>query len=143
MPRKSKFKRKLVIAAILLAIVAALAPWLKRHSEAVQCGNDMVSICFAAQRWAFEHDGQFPADFSFLSNFSPKVLVCPGDTTHKIAKDWASFDPALNSSYEIVHKDLRISNPDGVYLRCKIHHHVGYADDTVFDGHWRRTKTMW
>ena len=141
--RKAQLKKNLAIVALVAAVVACSAPWLKRHGESVQCGNDMVSICFAAQQWAFEHDGHFPSNFTFLSQFSPDILICPGDSTHKAAKDWASFTPTKNSSYEIVNPDLRIDNPDGVYLRCKIHGHVGYANIEVFDGTRRRLKTMW
>jgi len=141
---KTKGKKILAIVGVVAIAAAFILPWLKRHSESVQCGNDMVSICFAAQQWAFEHDGHFPSDFSFLSKFtnSPDVLICPGDKDRQPAKDWASFTPA-NSSYEIVNPNLRINNPDGVFLRCKVHGHLGYVDDTVFDGTRRRTKTMW
>jgi hypothetical protein len=52
---------------------------------------------------------------------------------------WAVFTPA-DSSYEIVTPGLKDGDTNGVFLRCRIHGYLGYADATVFDGVRRRTK---
>jgi hypothetical protein len=69
----------------------------------------------------------------------PKILVCPGDHSRKVAVSRKVFTPA-DSSYEIVAPGLRDGDTNGVFLRCKIHGDVAYADATVFDGVRRRTK---
>ena len=57
------------------------------------------------------------------------------------AANWVTFTPA-DSSYEIVTPGLPDGDTNGVFLRCKIHGHLGYADATVFDGVRRRTKIL-
>ena len=78
-----------------------------------------------------------------MSNYtSPRILVCPGDHSRRLATNWASFTPD-QSSYEIVTLDLVQGDTNGVFLRCKVHRdHVGYADGTVYDGISRRTKVL-
>jgi hypothetical protein len=71
---------------------------------------------------------------------NPIILICPGDHVRKPATNWAAFTPE-NSSFEIVTSNLVDGDPNGVFLRCKIHgDHIGYSDGTVFDGIRRRTK---
>jgi hypothetical protein len=136
--------RVTILAAVLLLVVSALviaAPMAKRKLESVACGNYMASIGCAARLWAGDHDGHLPSDLLSMSNevIAPKILVCPGDHSRQPSASWATFTPA-NSSYEIVTPGLRDGDTNGVFLRCKIHGHLGYADATVFDGVRRRKK---
>jgi hypothetical protein len=133
----------LVVAVVLVGIAIAF-PALKRHEESVQCGNYMASIGCAARLWAEDHDGYLPRDLLSMSNelATPKILICPGDHTRQAATSWATFS-TNTSSYEIVTFGLRDGDTNGVFMRCKIHGHLGYADGTVFDGTRRRTKVMW
>jgi hypothetical protein len=141
-----KKRNILVAAATLVAIIAAIAlvaPLMKRRAESLGCGNYMVSIGCAARLWAEEHGGRFPSDLLSMSNelVAPKILICPGDHSRSRAASWATFTPT-ESSYEIVTPGLQESDTNSVFLRCKIHGHLGYADTTVFDGSRRRTKKI-
>ena len=138
-------KRRIIILTMTLAVVvvalALVAPSAKRKAESVQCGNYMASIGCAARVWAGDHDDHLPSDFLSMSNevIATEILICPGDHSRPPAASWATFTPS-DSSYEIVTPGLRDGDTNGVFLRCKIHGHLGYADATVFDGVRRRTK---
>jgi hypothetical protein len=101
----------------------------------------MVSIGFAARLWADDHEDQLPSDFLSMSNelIITKILICPGDHLRLKAGNWTAFT-SENSSYEIVTPGLRDSDTNGVFLRCKVHGNLGFADGTVFDGARRRLK---
>ena len=131
----------LVFGALALGIKVA-APTLRRHAESMKCGNYIVAVGCVARLWTQDHSGRLPADLRSLSDeqLSPEFLICPGDHTRTAAADWRSFTPA-HSSYEIVTPDLRDGDANGIFIRCKIHGHLGYADATVFDGTRRRTKS--
>ena len=146
---KGKTKLKLWVFLGLAAVVVFMAgttvlPRLRRHGESVSCGNYMAAIGVASRLWANGNNGRAPSNLLSMSNelSSPKVLICPGDHSRKAAASWASFTSA-NSSYEIVNAGLAESDTNTVFLRCKIHGHLGYVDGTVFDGEQRRTKKFW
>jgi len=136
--------RRLIIIAVTLVSLAVLpivAPSARRKEESVRCGNYMASIGCAARLWADDHDNHLPSDLLSMSNevIATKILICPGDHSRPAAASWATFT-AANSSYEIVTPGLRNGDTNGVFLRCKIHGHLGFADATVFDGIRRRSK---
>src|SRR5205809_1020504 len=98
--------RRFISLAALIApaiIVACTAPSAKQRAESIACGNYMCSICIAARTWALDGDGHLPSDFLSMSNelSSPRLLICPGDHSHRPARNWASFTPQ-QSSYEII-----------------------------------------
>jgi hypothetical protein len=129
----------LTVAAVI-GLVGCAASSAKRHAESMMCGNYMCSICIAARPWADDHDGYLPSDLRSMSDYLPtNFLICPGDHSRKPAASWASFTPA-QSSYEIVTPHLKDGDTNGVFLRCKIHGHLGYGDGTIFDGVRRRKK---
>jgi hypothetical protein len=144
-------KRFLIVGGLVLAIgamaVVLAVPALrrhaasKRHEESVACGNYMCSIGCAARIWANDNHTNLPSDFVSMSNelATPYILICPGDHSRRPAVNWASFT-TNNSSYEMVTPGLHDEDSNGVFLRCKIHGHIGYGDATVFDGERRRTK---
>jgi len=138
-------KRGIFILAVALVVVAAafvlIARSARQKVESVQCGNYMSSIGCAARLWANDHDEHLPLDLLSMSNElnTPKILICPGDHSRQRAANWESFTSA-QSSYEIVIPGLKDGDTNGVFLRCKVHGHLGYADSTVFDGVRRRTK---
>ena len=138
-------KRRLLILALTLTAVAAVfalaAPLVKRKVQSAGCSNTMGAICCAARIWAGDGDGHFPSDFLSMSNElnTPKVLICPGDHSRQPAASWATFTPA-DSSYEIVTPGLHDSDTNNVFVRCKIHGHLGYADCAVLDEANRRRK---
>jgi hypothetical protein len=132
-----------ILGGIVVAVLAA-GPAVKRHVEAMRCGNQMASIGCAARIWAADHNRHFPSDLLSMSNEInlPVILICPSDHTRQAAANWSSLT-VENSSYEIVTPELRDGDTNGVFLRCKIHGSLGYADATVFDGSRRRTKVIW
>jgi hypothetical protein len=138
-------KRRLIIlafTALAIGIIVALTiPSAKGKADSISCGNYIVSIGFVARAWSDDHDGRFPPNLVSMSNElgGPGILICPGDRSRQRATNWASFTPE-SSSYEIVSPGLTNGDTNGVFLRCKIHGHLGYTDCTVFDGTRRRTK---
>jgi len=130
---------------VLIGAVASLVGCAKsqqRLSESRACGNCMISIDFAARLYAEEHDGYLPSNLFSMSNelVAPKILVCPGDRSHTPAASWAMFVPT-DSSYEIATKRLRVGETNRVFLRCKVHGHVGYGDGSVFIDGKRHRKS--
>jgi hypothetical protein len=76
----------------------------------------------------------------YLSNDAPvRWMICPADVSRHCASNWSSFTPE-NSSYEIVSPGIALEDTNSVFLRCRVHGHVSYADMTVFDGARRRHK---
>ena len=149
--RSDAMKRLLIILGAVLAVgvvifIAAL-PAINRHTASVRCGNQMHVVLYcAALAWPDEHGGQLPLDFLSMSNelITPKLLVCPGDRLHQLATSWATFT-TNNCSYEIVAPGIRKSDTNIVFLRCKVHDFVGYADDRLLDGSGRliRPDRLW
>jgi hypothetical protein len=134
----------IIMASTLVAVAATLALMAqsaKRKAESVSCGNYMVSIGCAARLWASDRDGYLPSDLLAMTDelINPVILHCPGDHSRARATNWTSFTLA-QSSYELVTPHLRKEDTNGVFLRCKAHGHLGYADATVFDGVRRRRK---
>jgi hypothetical protein len=101
----------------------------------------MVSICFSGRFWASENGGLFPTNFITMSNelVTPKVLVCPADETPKKVGRFAEYTDA-NCSYVMVTPGVHESATNTVFIRCSIYGHLGYPDNTVFDGVRRRSK---
>jgi hypothetical protein len=138
-------RRHFIILAVMLAIVAVAfsVPLAKRRAGSIECGNRMVSIGFAARMWANDHNNRLPLNLAAMSNElnNPKILQCSGDRARQRFHSWAEFTET-NSSYVVVSPGARDSDTNAVYIRCKVHGHLGYADGTVFDGKRRRTKTL-
>ena len=113
----------------------------KQRAELLGCGNYMVCVCFAARMWANDNGDRLPPDLLSMSNevSTPKILICPGDHSRKPAASWASFTPE-QSSFEMVTPSLRDGDTNVVFLRCKIHDSVGYADGSVFVNGKRHRK---
>ena len=139
--RKGRILALAVSFVVVIVILALFVPSAKRKAQSVQCGNYMASIGCAARLWAGDHDGHLPPDLVSMSNelIVTKILICPGDRSRQPAASWASFNPT-QSSHEIVTPRLQEGDTNGLFLRCQIHGHLGYADGTVFDGVRRRTK---
>lgn len=66
-----------------------------------------------------------------------KILICPSDRSRHPAENFSSITPD-NCSYEIVTKGLHEGDTNNVFLRCKIHGYVAYADGSVYDNNGRR-----
>lgn len=135
------------ICVIAASVFLASLPAIKRHVEMVNCGNQMHAVLFAAALlWPDEHNGRLPFDFLSMSNElgDPRILICPGDQSHKPAPNWATFS-TNNCSYEIVAPGLLKSNGNTIFMRCNLHGYVGYADDRLLDasGGVVKPNRMW
>jgi len=130
-------KRWFFVTVVLLAAGAACfliaRDWAKRRAELHGCGNYVKAICLAGRLWANDNGDRFPPDLLSMSNevVSPKIFICPGDHSRQRSASWASFTPE-QSSFEIVTPSLRDGDTNAVFLRCKIHGTVGYANGSVF-----------
>jgi hypothetical protein len=88
----------------------------------------LAVISQAARVWADAHNGRLPSGFVFMSNqlVSPRLLICPGDTSREPTDDWEALTSA-NSSYSIWAgasgaKDLPLEVQQKIpYLQCKVH----------------------
>ena len=111
------------------------------NSESARCGNNMVAMGFALRMWADDHDGRWPANWLAISNElgSPQLLICPGARSSASPTNWASFD-ATKCSYLLTGSGTVELARDQIIASCKIHGHLLYGDDTVFDGKVRRRK---
>ena len=145
-----RMRRFIIIAGSVVFVAVALTStfrWakasLQRRAESVSCGNTMVSIMCAARLWANDNNERLPPNLLAMSNElnTPKILRCPGDRTRQRVGDWAEFTDA-NSTYEVLSPGAPDWSTNIVYLRCKLHGHLGYPDATVFDGKERRTKKV-
>ena len=137
-------RRYLIVVVAVLAGSAAcfLIARAKQRAELFGCGNYMASVCLAGRMWANDNGDRFPSDLLSMSNevVTPKILICPGDRSRKPAASWASFTPE-QSSFEMVTPSLRDGDTNEVFLRCKIHGSVGYADGSVFVNGKRHRKS--
>jgi len=140
--------RRVIIVAIALAILAVAAlvfgsSAAKRRAESISCGNYVVAIMCAARMWSNDHNERLPPDLLNMSNElnSPKILHCPGDHARERVRIFSEFTEA-HSSYEVLAPGALEWNTNTVFLRCKVHGHLGYTDGTVFDGKRRRRKDL-
>jgi len=115
-----------------------LEPAAKRRAQSLNCASSIVSVCFAGRMWAQDHDGNFPTSFISMSNevVTPKILCC---VPERRIGTWSEFGPE-HCTFEIVTPGVHESAKDTVFVRCKLHGHLGYPDTTVFDGVRRRGK---
>ncbi len=69
------------------------------------------------------------------------MVICPSDPLKKYVSDWSSIKSS-NCSYEIVTFQMKPSDTNTIFLRCKIHGHLGYPCGLIFDGVQKRTKKI-
>lgn len=146
--REAMTKRKIIFLigslVVVVSFVAGRSILLAREkARAKTCGSQMISIGLAARLWAGDNNNYYyPSNLVLLSNEigTLKVLLCPSNRSRSPIATWDSLT-SDNSSYELVTKGLRVDEASGVFLRCKIHGFVGYADGSVFDG--KRKLQKW
>jgi hypothetical protein len=112
----------------------ALAEARKRE-ERIKCVNNLKMIGLAARIWANDdtYKTGLPKDFLTMTNelSTPRVLICPSDSSRPQAIDnWQQFK-TLGSSYEILSPGIPENVPTAVYARCPIHNNVCRADGSV------------
>lgn len=104
----------------------------KAKAQSIACINNLKQLGLAARIWATDNGDVLPPNIMAMTNEmgSPKILVCPADSAHQPAADWASFTMA-NTSYEFLAPSGSETEPQRVVFRCPIHGHVGLADGSV------------
>ena len=132
-----------MVGSVALGLVIGYSMLQAARAKAVSltCASSICSICFGGMLYAQDHGGLFPTNFtSFQAELNtPKILRCFGEPSRPQAQNWKEFSET-NSSYEIVNPGLREDATNDVFIRCRVHGHLGYPDGTVFDGVRRRGK---
>ena len=130
-----------VIAIFAGLMLPALAK-AKDKAQRINCINNMKQIGLAARMWSSNHGGKFPPDFASLTNelATPKILVCPGDSSKTRAMDWSEFGLG-NVTYEYLEPGIeeKIAAQTAVF-QCPIHGNVGMGDGSVQGG--QRTRRL-
>jgi hypothetical protein len=106
----------------------------KEKALSIACVNNLKQFGLAVRIWALDNNESNPPNVLSMSNelSTPKILVCPADTTRQAATDWSSFTMA-NCSYEFLVPDEKDVDQDiqRVSVRCPIHGHIGLCDGSV------------
>jgi hypothetical protein len=145
----------LIVAAMLLPALAKA----KERAISINCVNNMKQIGLAFKVWALDHEEQFPfnvstnnggtmelcvagkdgfeanaaSHFLVLSNelSTPRVLVCPADTSARAALDFSSLS-AGNVSYRLRSgTNVAEINPQEILAVCPMHGHTLLVDGSV------------
>ena len=128
-----------ILAGMLLPALAKA----KDKAQRINCVSNMKQIGLAARMWSNDHNGKFPPDFTSMSNelFSPKILVCPGDSSKTRVTNWSEFGPG-NVSYEYLEPgyDEKSGQPQTIVFQCPIHGNIGLADGSVAQGNQRTRR---
>jgi hypothetical protein len=123
-------------SVVPVAIVAGVAlPALakaKQRAQSISCINNLKQIALAGRIYANDHGDVLPADFAAMKAElnSPKILVCPGDSSKSASRDWNTFNFA-ESSYEMVSPGAKTSDAQKVFVRCRIHGSVALVDGSA------------
>ena len=107
----------------------------REKALSIACINNLKQFGLAVRVWALDENEAQPPNVLCMSNelSTPKILVCPADTTRQVAADWSVFTPA-NCSYEyLVTSGTNVAaiEPTRVLSRCPVHGHVGLCDGSV------------
>lgn len=121
-------------AVLLLGMLLPAVTKAKGRAQTINCVNNLKQIALAARIYSNDHKDTLPLDFEAMSKelVSPRILVCPADSTHKAAATWSQFSKDANVTYEFLlpgAKDTDAVNK--VVFRCPIHNNVAMGDGSV------------
>lgn len=104
----------------------------KEKEMSMACVNNLKQLGLSAHLWASDHGDIFPTNVLQMTNEigSPRILVCPADTRHEPAVNWASFSSA-NCSYQYVGPGGTHQEAHRVLFICPIHGTVCLCDGSV------------
>ncbi|MBI5384429.1 MAG: hypothetical protein HZA90_07045 [Verrucomicrobia bacterium] len=105
----------------------------RKKAQSVQCISNLKQIGLGARLWAADNNDVLPTTFQMMSNElnTPKILVCPGDTSKAPAATWSEFTLAI-VSYEFLAPGISETNsPEIIITRCPIHENFGLLDGSV------------
>ena len=119
-------------AAIAAGVALPAMAKAKQRAQMISCVNNLKQIGLAARLYANDHGDVLPADFASMQEElnTPKILICPGDSSKSAGRDWKTFNFA-DASYEIVTPGAKTSEPQKVFVRCRIHGSVGLVDGSA------------
>jgi hypothetical protein len=149
----------LAMTFILAGMLLPALSQAKSRAQKVNCSNNMKQIGLAFRTWAIDNSDNFPFNvstnkggtlelclpgsdgfdrnaayhFQVMSNelSTPKILVCPADSTKQMALNFANLQPA-NVSYQVCSgKNVSDVNPNQVLAVCLIHNNVLLCDGSV------------
>src|SRR5712671_1398897 len=68
----------------------------REKALSVACINNLKQFGLAVRVWALDENEKQPPNVLCLSNelVTPKILVCPAETSRQVAADWSTFTPA-------------------------------------------------
>jgi hypothetical protein len=102
------------------------------RAQSVTCAITMKSVGLAGRLWANDHAGMMPTNFTCMSNemVTPKLLHCRTDSARPAVNTWEEFSDE-KSSYVMVSPGIPESTTNSVFIRCRIHGHLGFPDGSV------------
>lgn len=110
-------------------------------ARSTQCLSNIKAISMVGKLWANDHSKAFPTNFASMSIelVRPIILHCPADSSRPQVATWQEFTEE-SSSYEIVSPGAPEGTTNVVFLRCRIHGHLGFTDGSVMNA--SRTKVL-
>src|SRR6266702_4258523 len=130
--------RKRLATAGISGLSPAETEAMERGREkalSIACINNLKQFGLAVRTWALDENDAQPPNVLCMSNelSTPKILVCPAETSRQVATDWSVFTPA-NCSYEYLvtsGTNVAATEPTRVLSRCPVHGHIGLCDGSV------------
>lgn len=111
------------LAAILAGLLLPALAKAKGKAQNVGCVSHLKQLGLALRIYAADNTDKYPLEIGVLTNelAHPKLLLCPQDSRHVPAPDWAHFTPQ-NSSYPYFGaKYVEGGDPQAVISYCTNH----------------------
>ena len=103
----------------------------KDRSSQINCANNLREFWYAARRWSYATNGQFPSSFPVFTNelSSPKVFFCPADVSYPPATNWNKLDWARIHYQWLAQPNWNESS--AICARCLKHNNALRVDGLV------------